>query len=79
MYQQSQSTGTPIISLSCALDAIQLWLEEEDKEESKRIGELKRQQKEKQRVIEEQVRRQWEQNAPRVPSPSGFAEDEAQT
>jgi hypothetical protein len=79
MYQQSQSTDSPITSPPRPLDTIRLWLEAEDKEESRRIGELKRKQKEKQRIIEEQVRRQWEQNAPRAPSPSGFAEDEAQT
>jgi 4-alpha-glucanotransferase len=69
MYQQSRSTDSSITSSPCALDTIRLWLEEEDKEESKRIGELKRQQKEKQRIIEEQVRRQWEQNAPPPGSP----------
>ena len=69
MYQQSQSTASSITPSPRALDTIRLWLEEEDKEESKRIGELKRQQKEKQRIIEEQVRRQWEQNAPPPGSP----------
>ena len=69
MHQQSHSTALAITPSPCVIDTIQLWFEEEDKEESKRIGELKRQQKEKQRIIEEQVRRQWEQNAPPPGSP----------
>jgi hypothetical protein len=60
------------------IETIWLWLEEEDKEESKRIGELKERQKQKQKAFEEQVRKRQE-HAPRPPSPPGFAEDETTT
>jgi hypothetical protein len=67
MHQQSWSTG--LSGRTCrpwALDSIQLWLEEEDEAESRRIGELKEQQKKKQKIIEEQLKQRQEQ-APRSP------------
>jgi len=73
MHQQPRATiGSEMLRLR--LDTIQLWLEKEDKEESKRLGELKEQQKKRQKLFEEQFRQQQER-APRIPSPSGFAED----
>jgi len=56
------------------LDTIHLWLEKEDVEESKRIGQLKEQQKKRQKLFEEQFK-QRQEHAPRTPSPSGSAED----
>jgi hypothetical protein len=66
MHQQPQSTGLSMKSSAPWLvDAVQLWAEEEDKEESKRIGKLKEQQREKQRLIEEEInRRRREQGLP---------------
>jgi hypothetical protein len=49
-----------------AMGQIWLWLEEEDKEESKRIGELKERQKQRQKAFEEQYKRRQEQS-PRQP------------
>jgi hypothetical protein len=76
MHQQPQST---VLSMNPSRpwprDAGQLWLEEEDKEESKRLGELKEKQKKRQKLFEEQFKRRQE-HAPGMPSPSGFAEDE---
>jgi hypothetical protein len=77
MHQQPWATGRSEM-LRPPLDTIQLWLEKEDKEESKRIGELKEQQKKRQKLFEEQFKQQQER-APRMPSPSGFAEDETTT
>jgi hypothetical protein len=74
MYQQLWPTGRSEM-LCPPLSPIQLWLEEEDKEESKRLGELKERQKQRQKAFEDEVRRRQE-HAPRVPSPPGFAEDE---
>ena len=74
MYQQPWPTGRSEM-LCPPLSTIQLGLEEENKEESKRLGELKEQQKKRQKLFEEQFWQQQER-APRVPSPPGFAEDE---
>jgi hypothetical protein len=65
MHQQPQSTVLSMKS-SCPwpLDTVQLWLEDEDKEESKRIEELLKRQKEKQKRIEEEVKRRREQGLP---------------
>ena len=77
MHQEPWATGRS--GKSCPPpDTIQLWLEKEDKEESKRIGELKEQQKKWQKLFEEQLKQRQEQ-ASRMPSPSGFAEDETTT
>jgi hypothetical protein len=65
MYQRPQSTPLSIReSAPLPLGIIQLWLEEEDKAESERIGRLKKEQKEKQRLINEQLKRQRQQDAP---------------
>jgi hypothetical protein len=62
MHQNTQSTTLPVKSPPpWALDAVQLWLEEEDKEESRRIGELKERQKQRQRAIEEEYKKRQEQ------------------
>ena len=74
MYQQPWPTGRSEI-LCSPLSTIQLWLEEEDKEESKRLGELKEQQKKRQKLFEEQFKRRHEHASP-MPLPPGFAEDE---
>ena len=74
MYQQPWPTGRPEM-LCPPIGTIQLWLEEEDKEESKRLGELKEKQKKRQKLFEEQFK-QRQEHAPGMPSPSGFAEDE---
>jgi hypothetical protein len=74
MYQQPWPTGRSEM-LCPPLSTIQLRLEEENKEESKRLGELKEQQKKKQKLFEEQFKQQQER-APGMPLPSGFAEDE---
>ena len=74
MHQQSWPTGRSTM-LCPPLGTIQLWLEEENKEESKRLGELKEQQKKRQKLFEEEFK-QRQAHALRVPSPPGFAEDE---
>jgi hypothetical protein len=68
MHQQPWSNG--LSRSSCqpwAVDTIQLWLEEEDEEESRRIGELKEQQRKKQKLFEEKLKQRQEQ----TPSPPG--------
>jgi hypothetical protein len=67
MHQQPWATDLPEMSIPL-LDTIQLWLEEEDKEESKRIGELKEQQKKRQKLFEEEMTRR--QHAPSRPEPA---------
>jgi len=74
MHQQPWATD--LSGMSCLpLDTIQLWLEKEDKEESKRLGELKEQQKKRQKLFEEQFK-QRQEHGPWTSSPPGFAEDE---
>jgi hypothetical protein len=66
MHQQPWTGHSEILCLP--IEPIQLWLEEEDKEESKRIGQLKEQQKKRQKLFEEQFKRRQEQ-ASRPPEP----------
>jgi len=70
--QQLSETHLPKMSLP-PIDKIQLWLEEEDKEESKRIGKLKEQQKKRQKLFEEQLRQRFQDDSqpsePFKPSP----------
>ena len=76
MHQEPWSTGlSGMLYQPSTLDTIQLRLEKEDVEESKRIGQLKEQQKKRQKLFEEQFK-QRQGDAPQAPSPSGFAEDE---
>ena len=72
MHQQPRTTV--ISGASCPpLDTPRLWLEKEDKEESQRLGELKEQQKRRQKLFEEQLKQRQEHG---TSLPSGFAEDE---
>jgi hypothetical protein len=67
MHQQLYSSGVlPDSRRSLAIDAIHLWLEDENEEESKRIGQLKEQQKQKQRAVEEQYKKRQEQSPQRL-------------
>jgi hypothetical protein len=59
----THSTALSGLLRSGALDAVQLWLEKENKEESRRIGELKERQKQKQKVFEEQFKKRQEQSS----------------
>ena len=74
MHQQPRATVRSEM-LRPRLDTIQLWLEKEDKEESKRLGELKEQQKKRQKLFEEQFKQRQEHGLG-TSLPSGFAEDE---
>jgi hypothetical protein len=63
MHQHLYSTGG--ISRPCrplAVGTTPLWLEEENEEESKRIGQLKEQQKKKQKALEDQYKKRQEQS-----------------
>jgi hypothetical protein len=72
MHQQPLDARLPEMSFP-AVNKIRLWLEEEDKEESKRIGKLKEQQKQRQKLFEEQLRQRQQQDSrssePLKPSP----------
>ena len=62
MHQQVSETRLPEKSFPL-VEKIQFWLEEEDKEESKRIGKLKEEQKKRQKLFEEQLRQRQQQDA----------------
>jgi len=72
MHQQPLDARLPDMSFP-AVNKIRLLLEEEDKEESKRIGKLKEQQKQRQKLFEEQLRQRQQQDSrssePLKPSP----------
>ena len=58
MHQQPHSSGvSPMTRQPGTVDAIELWLEDIDEEESKRIGRLKEEQKQKQKEFEERYKK----------------------
>jgi hypothetical protein len=64
MHHNTEPTTLSVTSFRpSAFDTVQLWLEEEDKEESRRIGELKERQKQKQKAIVEEYKKRQEQSS----------------